>query len=203
MQPTKLSDTKIKRGHVREDGMVFWQRKSSGIMRWVTREKFEQLTARSRETLRAWCRAHPEVVSARNRKARIGKEAQFAAYGKEWRKQNPEKCRQNKRDWRARNPDKRDASNARFFVRNPGARMELRNRARARDACVPIGPGKPMWTVYEMAKRVTKCTGIKFEVDHVIPLSKGGPHDISNVRVITTTANRRKRNKLPHEIQAS
>jgi len=38
--------------------------------------------------------------------------------------------------------------------------------------------------------------GIKWEVDHIIPLSKGGLHHQDNLQILTMEANRRKFNKL-------
>jgi len=35
-----------------------------------------------------------------------------------------------------------------------------------------------------------------YEVDHIIPLSKGGPHSLSNLQYLTVSENRRKSNKL-------
>lgn len=36
-----------------------------------------------------------------------------------------------------------------------------------------------------------------YEVDHIIPISKGGPHHPSNLRVITRQENRKKSAKMP------
>lgn len=36
-----------------------------------------------------------------------------------------------------------------------------------------------------------------FEVDHVVPLSKGGLHTLSNLQYLTVSENRRKSNKTP------
>ena len=35
-----------------------------------------------------------------------------------------------------------------------------------------------------------------YEVDHIIPISKGGPHTLKNLQYLTTTENRQKSNKL-------
>ena len=49
---------------------------------------------------------------------------------------------------------------------------------------------------YEDAKRLTEETGVKHEVDHVWPLSKGGPHLPWNLQVLTKDENRAKGAKV-------
>ena len=41
----------------------------------------------------------------------------------------------------------------------------------------------------------TKCP-IGYEVDHIIPISKGGSHDLSNLQYLTIQENRKKSNKI-------
>lgn len=49
---------------------------------------------------------------------------------------------------------------------------------------------------YEDAQRLTQETGIQHHVDHIWPLSKGGPHLPWNLRVITATENLSKSDKI-------
>ena len=42
---------------------------------------------------------------------------------------------------------------------------------------------------YQDAKRLTEETGVQYEVDHIIPLAKGGPHLPWNLQVITKAEN--------------
>ena len=49
---------------------------------------------------------------------------------------------------------------------------------------------------YIVAELKTKETGIPHEVDHIIPISKGGLHHQNNLQVITRTENRSKGNKI-------
>jgi 5-methylcytosine-specific restriction endonuclease McrA len=39
----------------------------------------------------------------------------------------------------------------------------------------------------------------KYEVDHIIPISKGGKHSLSNLQYLTKEENRRKSNKIIRE----
>lgn len=46
--------------------------------------------------------------------------------------------------------------------------------------------------MYCEANRMTKETGISYEVDHIIPISKGGKHHENNLQIITMNENRKK-----------
>ena len=46
--------------------------------------------------------------------------------------------------------------------------------------------------IYEDARHMSQLTGIPHEVDHIIPISKGGPHHPSNLKVIPRDENRSK-----------
>jgi hypothetical protein len=49
-----------------------------------------------------------------------------------------------------------------------------------------------------MAARATRCTGIAFEVDHIVPLQAkvaSGLHVPQNLQVLPALANRRKKNR--------
>ena len=45
---------------------------------------------------------------------------------------------------------------------------------------------------YEEARRLTRETGIRHEVDHIIPRREGGPHCAENLQVLTAEENQRK-----------
>ena len=54
--------------------------------------------------------------------------------------------------------------------------------------------------LYDEAVRLTKETGVPHEVDHIYPLQSKvmcGLHVETNLQVVPTTVNRRKRNHLP------
>ncbi len=49
---------------------------------------------------------------------------------------------------------------------------------------------------YKEAVKLSEETGIPHEVDHIIPISKGGKHHENNLQILTATENRKKHNKI-------
>lgn len=54
---------------------------------------------------------------------------------------------------------------------------------------------------YLLAEKLTNETGVKYAVDHIQPLFKGGKHHQDNLQVITALDNARKGYKYPFEIR--
>jgi hypothetical protein len=72
-----------------------------------------------------------------------------------------------------------------------------RRRQRIREQTPTLTPEQKLdiIEVYKLRDRLTQDTGITHEVDHIVPISKGGSHTPDNLQVITKDANRRKYNK--------
>jgi len=51
----------------------------------------------------------------------------------------------------------------------------------------------------EIINRIYENTPLGFEVDHIVPLSRGGKHHESNLRYLLAMDNRKKNNKLDEE----
>ena len=51
---------------------------------------------------------------------------------------------------------------------------------------------KKIQDFYIKARRLTEESGIRHEVDHIIPISKGGKHHEDNLQILTRSENRRK-----------
>jgi 5-methylcytosine-specific restriction endonuclease McrA len=83
-----------------------------------------------------------------------------------------------KRKWRSR-------EQIRATVNEANARY----RARMKQQVVPGEDIKPIKDFY------ANCPP-GYEVDHIIPLSKGGLHTLSNLQYLTISENRRKSNKI-------
>lgn len=107
----------------------------------------------------------------------------------EWVKNNPDKYKINAKKSYENNKDKRFANSALY-------------RARKRNAA-PKWLSKEMQleieNLFKIAKELTEKTGIKHEVDHVIPLkgeNVSGLHVPWNLQVITMFENRSKHNRI-------
>jgi len=50
--------------------------------------------------------------------------------------------------------------------------------------------------LYTLARDLEKATGVKYHVDHIYPLSRGGKHILSNLQVITASENAKKHAKV-------
>lgn len=120
--------------------------------------------------------------------------------------------------WRAGNKPKVAAINNRLYVKqkpqriattkkwqkdNPERTAAIRNNALARRRAKMHALGKIFSkenrAFYEMARRLTACTGIKHHVDHIEPLNgkdRSGLHVPWNLRVIPASVNQAKGNRV-------
>lgn len=134
----------------------------------------------------------------------------------EWAKQNREKVRVYARHYRDENRETVRARHRRFYANNPDKGHEYRNRRRAAKKGNGGSYTTQEWeTLCEFYGNVCLCCGVhakdtpegKLSPDHVIPLSKGGGNDISNIQPLcykcnlqkyTATTDHRPRQFQPH-----
>lgn len=130
---------------------------------------------KARESARRYRERHPELCRKRSQASRRKNLPYYRESLRRWRQENPEKAR---------------------------AQVRLR-QARQKNATPDwINPSEFI-PIYWLAATKTEFFGIKYEVDHIIPLSHEnvcGLHVPWNLRVITAEDNRRKNNKLLEEL---
>ena len=139
------------------------------------------------------CNARRNKVSAAQKAQRFEQDAEFR-----------ERTRAMRRAKTLRNYHLRYGSDEVFTQQTKANSRHMKNvRKRARQA-VPLTQAekKTIFSVYKLARKLTKETGIEYHVDHRIPLAKGGLHHPSNLWVITADENLRKHAKLPEELVA-
>lgn len=150
----------------------------------------------------------------------------LCAWNREWRAKNPEQCKAYRRSvadrqcelqaaWRAANPDRvkngkaawKENNRARVRVLNKRHRQRNQHRFTAKEAARRFAKrqAQPAWAneffmeeAYHLAKLRTAMTGIRWEVDHRVPLKSPlvcGLHVETNLAVIPASLNRSKSNK--------
>lgn len=119
----------------------------------------------------------------------------------EWARQNPDVHNARLRRWRAQNPEKASAPGRAYYRRNKEAKRERtrRSRERTRRASPPWTDRVAIGEFYKLADTLTAATGVRHEVDHIVPIAgRGicGLHVHWNLRVVPWRENRSKGNKL-------
>jgi hypothetical protein len=145
--------------------------------------------------LQSQCRDCVNLKKMERRKADPEKE-----YSK-WRKayhSNPEKYRKASLSRYEKNREHRNILNKEWRRLNK-ARISSRNhkkRAKRENALHPEHNPQIEIVLDEMKLRLEKCLRIKFEKDHILPISKGGFHHHANLQIIPKSLNRKKSSSL-------
>lgn len=125
---------------------------------------------------------------------------EHAARMRTWRAKNQDKIKViNRRSYLANTEDRR--ASARIWRKaNPARRSEAQHRRKARllgTLSTAIAPSLLAAKMAYWGNRCWVCGGPQEQVDHVKPLSKGGPHILANLRPICALCNNRKNNTWP------
>ena len=83
-----------------------------------------------------------------------------------------------------------------YYENNKEKFREANAARRAKIYNTPLEERSLCKSFYDEADRLTKETGVPHEVDHIIPLSRGGSHSPDNIQVITAEENRKKSNNI-------
>lgn len=158
----------------------------------------------------AWCKGCNRAYGAAYYLATAEKQkARTAA----WQKANPEKvksynAKQDKHANRIRSQQYRDANRLKVRAANALYRLQNPHKRAAKEANRRASRGKatPKWAnrffmeeAYDLAQRRTLATGIKWNVDHIVPICSKivcGLHTHTNIRVIPETLNSSKGNRV-------
>lgn len=160
----------------------------------------------------AWRAAHPEKNRASRAAWRKANPEKYRAQSGAWAETNPEKNRVKSAAWvkahlerhRARtiawvqaNPEKMRAYKDAWDKANPDIRSANNAKRRARKQSTDSAANKKAVAfLFQHAKRLGSIFGVPFDVDHIVPLSRGGKHHENNLQVIPSSINGRKGSRL-------
>ena len=132
---------------------------------------------------------------------------------KEWRDKNRESVNRYKVENQRKNKDATYERIRRYHSTEKG-KLSLSihrdlYRKRTREASLRMYDAKAISDIYRVCKNLTKTTGIKYEVDYIIPIVNDvvcGLHVSWNMQIMTKEENRKKSNKLDqkdiHDVQS-
>ena len=180
--------TKPKQGNIREDGMVFWcYQKKINYEYWVTAEQFSEMRKVKNERLKVWRSKNKDALRIWRKNDRQKNLLKRREQSLSWMKNNPKKVAENMRRWKLQNRAKCTA-------------VEELRRARQMKATPSDSWKSAVDGFYKIADRVSRCTGIKHAVDHIVPLIAGGSHCHRNLQVLPFSLNSRKGAKINYKL---
>jgi len=151
---------------------------------------------------RAWAAANKEKVKASNLKFRQANPEKIRAISMAYRKLNPEKVSAATKLWRLENQAIVKAYSRAYAAANPEARrIQTQNRnARKRANGGTLSKGLSA-KLFKLQKGKCACCslplGNNFHLDHILPITLGGPNIDSNIQLLRQRCNNQKSAKHP------
>lgn len=172
----------VARAQKRYAGKVEEIREYSRARYWREPEKYRAQVAENKAR-------NPEAARLAQQRDYLRHKPAYVARAMAQQALNPEAHRQRAREWHQRNPDK-SYENV--------VRRRMRKLQRTPEWLTAEQRGE-IRQLYCMSRRVSQCTGVPHNVDHIVPLqgaAVSGLHVPWNLRVITAAKNRSKGNAL-------
>ena len=128
------------------------------------------------------CRPCASALNAKYRKANLEK---IKVSEVKYYKANREKVMARASKWHKANPEKSKANSAKWAKENPGKHNAKSARRRALKKAQT-----PSWYCHETVTAIYEVASeFGYEVDHIVPLSKGGLHSHENLQLLTPAEN--------------
>jgi 5-methylcytosine-specific restriction endonuclease McrA len=146
-----------------------------------------------KDGLACWCK---DCLNANSRKYHEANRDKYVERHRRWYSENPPNravVSERTRIWRASNPE-----HARMLTKNG------KHRRRARTQGGLTASDLRAWLIAQ--PKVCHWCGVQCkqcEIDHIVPLSRGGKHERSNLTIACPTCNRKKGARCPVEFAQS
>jgi hypothetical protein len=185
------------RGTSRWDGQIFWGHTKASVQVWLNAKRFEvkQNQNATRNQIARKKHAQFRILNPKPQKLTLDEVAKRERERSAKRRADPIYILKRKvyNKQRRQNPElkeklKRYYSNyyRSYYQKNPEIRRAKKaaRRAAQRDAVTQTFDRQKVRQIYAWKNRVQQCLGIRFDVDHIVPLSAGGEHSHRNLQVL-------------------
>lgn len=156
---------------------------------------------RIRQGVRQRRKADPDAVRERERQQRIKHRDKKRARDRRYREENRERLRAKGRARYRVDAEKIKARMAQWVKDNPGRHRDNAHKRRARMAGAAISPADMAQIIVELKRQPCVYCGAteRIEIDHVIPLCRGGAHEPENLAPACKSCNCSKGRRLLSE----
>lgn len=163
----------------------------------------------AREHKRRYYSAHREEIRKQHAAYYARNRETIRAQANEYASTHRSEACDRTREWNSANPEKRRAARLRYNERHPESKRSQCSKRRAIKRGATVGDLAAIKAIYRRARETVKVNcylcGKRIplgerHVDHIIPLSKGGPHTAANLAIAHASCNDSKGTKLPSEV---
>jgi len=172
-----------------------------------SRDGFQYICKKCSKIINAnWYKNNPEKAKAKDANWYKNNPEKVKAKNAKWRKNNLEKARANSSDWRRDNPEKVKINNYNWHKNNP-EKCKLHGVKRRARKLGSTNGYMPEWTERVLfGMQEGKCLYCRIDLnlsgihlEHMVPLSRGGNHNIMNLCLSCPLCNLRKHTMTAEE----
>ena len=178
---------------------------AASLKAWYEANKEEALAQR-----KAWYEANKEEVLADRKTYREANKEKLAVKSKAYREANKEKIVARRKVWHAANKEKVRAKVKTWCEANKEKKAATQARRRAlKSKQIPLHlrecphEKKRLVQIYKLRNIISEATGVQHHVDHMWPLSDGGPHWSGNLQIIPAEENMSKHASVCEDIKTT
>ena len=162
------------------------------------------------EQKKAYRQENKEKIAEREKTYRQENKEKIAGYKKAYRQENKEKIAEREKAYRQENKERIAGYNKAYQQENKEKIAEIRARRRAvkRSAVPKFLRNCPLEkqrlvSIYKLRDIFSKATGEQYHVDHMWPLTDGGPHWSGNLQLLPAQENLTKHASVCPDIKAT
>lgn len=158
------------------------------------------------ERTRAWAERNKERIAKRMREWHMRTRDRRREVSRAWKSQNMQRVLERQRERRAANPEREREQRRAYYILEPERHRAKSHRRRTREL-----QAEGSFTAEDIQRQYAAQKGrcyyaacghsklVKYEIDHIIPLSRGGTNWPDNLVLTCPSCNKTKNARLPSE----